>query len=43
MPTPTDILRFLPEILLTLAGTLFMVLAALVERRSSRYSAISVC
>ena len=35
MPTPTDILRFLPEILLTLAGTLFMVLAALVKRRSS--------
>jgi NADH-quinone oxidoreductase subunit N len=35
MPDATDILRFLPEILLTIAGTLLMVLDPLVKRRSS--------
>ncbi len=35
MPSATDILRFLPEILLIVAGTLIMVLDPLVKRRSS--------
>ncbi|MGP8246034.1 MAG: NADH-quinone oxidoreductase subunit N [Bryobacteraceae bacterium] len=35
MPNATDILRFLPEILLTLTGSLFMVLIPLMKRRSS--------
>jgi NADH-quinone oxidoreductase subunit N len=32
---PTDALRFLPEIILTIAGTLLMVLGAILRKRSS--------
>ncbi|MBZ5582959.1 MAG: NADH-quinone oxidoreductase subunit N, partial [Acidobacteriia bacterium] len=35
MPSSADILRFLPEIILTVVGTLLMVLAPLVRKRSS--------
>jgi NADH-quinone oxidoreductase subunit N len=35
MPTSADYLRFLPEIILTLAGTLLMVMDAIAERRGS--------
>jgi NADH-quinone oxidoreductase subunit N len=35
MPTSADYLRFLPEIILTLAGTLLMVMDAISERRGS--------
>ena len=35
MPTAADYLRFLPEIILTLAGTLLMVMDAIAERRGS--------
>jgi NADH-quinone oxidoreductase subunit N len=36
MFNPTDAIRFLPEIILTLTGTLLMVLAPLVKRRDSQ-------
>ena len=35
MPTSAEYLRFLPEIILTLAGTLLMVMDAIAERRGS--------
>ncbi len=35
MPSNADMLRFLPEIILTVVGTLLMVLAPLVRRRAS--------
>ena len=34
-PSAIDYLRFLPEIILTLAGTLLMVMDAIAERRGS--------
>lgn len=43
MPTAADYLRFLPEIILTLAGTLLMVMDAMSERRGSPlYGNISI-
>ena len=35
MPTPAEYFRFLPEIILTVAGTLLMILDAISERRGS--------
>ena len=37
MPTSADYLRFLPEIILTVVGTLLMVLDAISERRGSPF------
>ncbi len=43
MPTSADYLRFLPEIILTFAGTLLMVMDAISERRGSPlYGNISI-
>jgi NADH:ubiquinone oxidoreductase subunit 2 (subunit N) len=35
MPTSIDFIRFLPEIILTVAGTLLMVLDPVLNKRSS--------
>jgi hypothetical protein len=40
---PQDTLRFLPEIILIVMGTLLMVLDPLIHKRSSSASAISAC
>jgi NADH-quinone oxidoreductase subunit N len=44
MFNPTDLIRFLPEIILTVMGTLIMVLDPLLDRRESKvYGTLSLC
>ena len=41
---PSDLIRFLPEIILTVMGTLIMVLDPLIDRRESKvYGTLSLC